>query len=375
MKKTSLLLAVCFLVLTTVANAATIRLAHRAGAKAAPMAVNGNQVVRYNLHFTDPKDMWESDQVQFCPDEKREECDGNIPFPITKTSDRTGYIDIPMEVIMGGQSASNLAGSSDWLNANWLFLPDCNLDLEGNLIFYRSQPNPNIPKSGGMHLLYVGPGAPFIPKDDDPQIYRCGGNVAQATVSTVVTSRYVAPVPAVAPAPVVTQTVKSTSTSVKKTAADDCTTCEKKIIAKVDEVKEDTVATRGSVGDVDKTEPVETRTIQAGKRKILKRIGDPVKPDSTLFKEVEQTNSTLGQLNDPQKPIAAVVEQTSNVLGQPKNSDETLIQIVEETRDAVKARKGSMSLMEWTLIILGIAAVIALVMRVPRLKRGKGINT
>lgn len=181
MKKMVMLMSLVLLLgFVSVAMATSVWLEKEAWVFADP-TVSGNklQYVRFSWTYADPNDMWANNQVQFCPDPLREGCDPNVPFAaeIPKTEVYKGNIfqyDIPGEVIEAGQSALNLANDSDWFNALWLGLPDCQkLHLGPHLIYYRSMPDPSISKSGGWHILYVGPGAPFIPQAGDPRIYNC----------------------------------------------------------------------------------------------------------------------------------------------------------------------------------------------------------
>jgi hypothetical protein len=156
--------------------ATPVWLVHKARVDAEP-ATNGSDYVTFTWTYEDPQDMWQTNQVQFCPDPLRDGCDNNAPFTMVKISDKVLQINIPMEVIKAGQSAENLANDSNWLDALWLGLPDCgNLTLGKNLVYYKSVANPDIVKSGGMHILYVGPGAPFIPQAGDSRAYTCGAN-------------------------------------------------------------------------------------------------------------------------------------------------------------------------------------------------------
>jgi hypothetical protein len=119
--------------------------------------------------------MWANNQVQFCPDPLRPNCDPNVPFAAKEVNENVYEYDVPKELISYGQSALNLANDDDWLDALWLGLPDCQrLHLGKDLVLYKSMADPNIPKSGGMHILYVGLGAPFVPAADDPNLYSCG---------------------------------------------------------------------------------------------------------------------------------------------------------------------------------------------------------
>ncbi len=367
MKKMScLLLVMFFLALATVAVTKAVYLVGGTQVDAEYMG----KYVRFTWKFSDTGDMWANNQVMYYPDPIRDQKpgfedfvpdEGNVPFPAKKTGTDILYYDIPTELIQWGQSALNLADNVDWFNGLWLGLPDCGkLHVGKNLVLYRSVARGDIPHSGGMHLLYVGPGAPFVPKANDPMLYQCGGNVAQATAPPVVTSRYVSPAPTVAPAPVVAQVVKSAPAPVKKKTVADagCTTCEKEIITKVDAVKVDTGEIRESVGDVDKTEPVEEQTIQkktriilAKTKKIDKAVGEG-KTDHSLHQKI-------GEPSKPDGSVVAEVEQTNKMLGQPKDPKETLTQIVEETRDATK--KSGFAGWQWALLGAAVIGLIWLV--------------
>lgn len=141
--------------------------------------------VQFIWKFSDSGDMWPDNQVMYCPDPLRGGCDQNIPFaPVV--SGKNYQFNVPMMVIAGGQSGFSLAKDGNWSDNLWLGLPDCSkLHLGRNLIYYNSTPDSNIPNSGGMHILYVGPGAPFVPKADDPRIYNCAAEpVKSVTMST-----------------------------------------------------------------------------------------------------------------------------------------------------------------------------------------------
>jgi hypothetical protein len=135
--------------------------------------------VQFMWRFSDKGDMWPDNQVMYCPDPLRGGCDHNVPFaPVV--SEKRYQFTVPMMVISGGQSGFSLAKDGNWSDNTWLGLPDCSkLHLERNLIYYNSTPDPNIPNSGGMHILYIGPGAPFVPKADDPRIYNCAAEPAK----------------------------------------------------------------------------------------------------------------------------------------------------------------------------------------------------
>ena len=173
MKKTTMLLVVCMLAIFS-AGAAFAKTVYLAG-EAWIEVDSTREPIEFIWKFSDQKDMWANNHVAFCPDLLRENCDPNVPFSGEKLSADTYGFKIPKEVIAGGQSAFNLANDDDWLDALWLGLPDCQrLHLGKDLVFYKSIADPNIPKSGGMHILYVGPGAPFVPNPNDPRLYTCG---------------------------------------------------------------------------------------------------------------------------------------------------------------------------------------------------------
>lgn len=148
--------------------------------------------VQFIWKFSDSGDMWPDNQVMYCPDPLRGGCDQNVPFaPVV--SGKNYQFNVPMMVIAGGQSGFSLAKDGNWSDNLWLGLPDCRkLHLGKNLIYYNSTFDPGIPNSGGMHILYIGPGAPFVPKADDPRRYNCEAEpVKSVTVSTAPQKRII----------------------------------------------------------------------------------------------------------------------------------------------------------------------------------------
>lgn len=177
--------------LLMVASVAFAKSVYLAGEAWVDADLVGN-AVQFTWKFADHGDMWANNQVQFCPDPLREGCDPNVPFAAANAGGNVYQYSIPMEVIAGGQSALNLANDSNWFDALWLGLPDCQrLHLGPHLIYYRSIVDPSIPKSGGMHILYVGPGAPFIPQPGDPRIYNCGKPVKSVAVPSAPQKRII----------------------------------------------------------------------------------------------------------------------------------------------------------------------------------------
>jgi len=188
MKKYALLMVVFFWgMIATTANAQAVYMVGDVYVKSA--LINNGQAVRFTWTFDDVGDMWMNDQIMFYADPIRDQWPGfekfvpgerRSPFQMEKEGVNTLHADIPMEVITEwGQSGFNLAGSNGWLaNVPWLGLPDCSkVHLDEAMIFYRSVADKSIPNSGGMHVLYIGSGAPFVPKADDPMIYRCSAGV------------------------------------------------------------------------------------------------------------------------------------------------------------------------------------------------------
>lgn len=197
MKKTTTLLLVCMLAIFSAGMvfAKPIYLVGKASVDASdPMDVNGTKIVRYTFRYTDAKDMWHDEQVMFCADAKRDGCDFNVPIGSVKTEGLVRTWDIPLELIQWNQSGTNWAKSEDLLNTSWLGIPDCrNLTVGKNLIIARSLKDANIEGSGGHYLLYVGPGAPYIPTADEvlsdektKVIYTCGAKPVATPVSAPV---------------------------------------------------------------------------------------------------------------------------------------------------------------------------------------------
>jgi hypothetical protein len=335
------LLVLCFvaIALSTSAMAYTERLTSPARVDADLVDVNGKKYIRFTFTHTSAADTWHDTLVSFCPDPLREGCDNNIPFSITKMECTTTMIwDIPLEVIAGGQSAVNWACDEDWFNTKWLFLPDCrNLTVGRNLIYYKSLPDPMIPKSGGMHLLYVGPGAPFVPASDDPRWFRCGGYCAPSAPPIVIAPVVPAPVP-----PVVKPAEPCKKPASPKSICDE--PC-------IQQISEDTSATRESVGVIDKTEPADEQKLQQKARKTL-----------AISKRVETNTSTIIDQNN----------QTNDKLGTPKGEGQTLFSELDDVKGGVtiiqnqvdtkfneiKAQVSTSFWDKWWLLILAIAAAI-----------------
>jgi len=164
--KLLLLLVLCGLS-ATVAIAKPIYLANEGWVEASdPMVVNGKKVVRYTIRYAEAGDMWHPIQVMFCADARRDGCDSNAFFNAVSTEGLVRTWDVPFEVIQWGQSGTNW-GNED-VDPLMLGIPDCrNLHVGKNLRIARSLPDPDIKKSGGHYLLYVGPGAPYVPGPDD----------------------------------------------------------------------------------------------------------------------------------------------------------------------------------------------------------------
>ena len=254
----------------------------------------GNGVVQFVWKFADSKDMWANNQVMFCADPLRENCDPNIPFAGKEVDGNQLKYDIPQEVIAGGQSAFNLANDADWLDALWLGLPDCQHVHPGkNVVFYRSVADPNIPKSGGMHILYVGPGAPFVPQANDPRLYTCGTYAVPVGQNKVAT----------------TSADSKTSSSKKTSMNDDC--CNEVL---------------SSVGKPDATDLPDEKTVQQKTRKTLshtKKISHAVgesKSGRSLHDKVGEfkyNKSTLaGTLEEIHKDVKDLKDKSNG--GTPK---------------------------------------------------------
>ncbi|MFA6160292.1 MAG: hypothetical protein WC678_04390 [Parcubacteria group bacterium] len=288
MKKKSLfLLIILSLFFATTSAAKPVHLTGEIWVDMDPIISSGGQLqsVRVTCKYANTIDMWADNYIAYCADPLREGCDNNIPFSAEKAGGNiykgNVYIfEIPGEVITGGQSAFNFAHDTNWFDADWMWLPDCKrIHLGPHVIYYKSNPDPNIAKSGGMHLLYVGPGAPFIPTADDSRNYQCYNSVS-APPQAIQAPAQISPAPAPviqqatpAPAPAVTTSVAVAKTPVvKRPAREKCNPCEEAIKANTD-------ATRKSVGDIDPAEPYEEQTLQS-KARITKEAVGKGKPDN-----------------------------------------------------------------------------------------------
>ncbi len=209
------MIAVLVLGFATLAIAKPVYLVNSAKISANPVTVGDKQFVRYTITYTDAKDMWQSDSVNFCADALREGCNENLPLAFVKSEGLTRTWDTPMDVIQGGQSGVNFAKDEDWFNTLWLGLPDRKLEVGSNLVCARSVVDPEIPHSGGVYLLYTGPGAPYVPSatetgnDGRPVIFPCGGGQASAVRNVAVTPATVKVVPVSAKAGMVQSVVNS----------------------------------------------------------------------------------------------------------------------------------------------------------------------
>lgn len=279
MKKKSLfLLIVLSLLFTATSIAKPVHLTGEAWVDADPIISNRVlQSVKVTWRFAEIRDMWADNYIAYCADPLREGCDENAPFSVEKKEGNIFTYDIPGEVILRNQSAFNLAHDTDWFNASWLFLPDCKrLHLGRNLIYYKSNPDPTIAKSGGMHLLYVGPGAPFIPQQGDPNLYVC--DAVAKVVSTPIAPIQIVPAPAPVVktvfVPVVTTPIAKKTPAVKKPARKkDCDPCEA-----IKPVKTDTGEIRKNIGEATDDEKAKNLdTVHKKQTKILKTLGESKK--------------------------------------------------------------------------------------------------
>lgn len=179
--KRLLLMAMMLLGFATSAMAKPVYLAADAQVDATPVNVGGKEYLRYSIRTCDSGDLWMSNVVNFCADKLREGCDENLPSGYTSTDGNTRTWDVPMEVIKRGQSGMNFAHDGDWFNTLWLGLPDSKVKVGPNLVCARSIKDENIAHSGGVYLLYVGPGAKYVPApgelgiDGRPVIVPCDG--------------------------------------------------------------------------------------------------------------------------------------------------------------------------------------------------------
>lgn len=325
MKKKPLFLFVFLsLLFTTTSIAKPVHLTGEIWVDMDPIISSGGQLqsVRVTCKYANTIDMWADNYIAYCADPLREGCDNNIPFSAEKAVDNiykgNVYIfEIPGEVITGGQSAFNFAHDTDWFDADWMWLPDCKrIHLGPHVIYYKSNPDPNIAKSGGMHLLYIGPGAPFIPTADDSRNYQCYNSVS-APPQAIQAPAQVSP----APAPVVQQTTPAhapavttsvavaksspSSVSVKRPRTEKCNPCEEAI-------KADTKAIRNSVGDADPAEPADEQTLQGKGKKdleISKKIETSVGKDTP--KEGEKPKSLHEKQDENKRLLEKIAAQTA----------------------------------------------------------------
>lgn len=309
------------------AMATPVWLGNKAGVKAEPiMASDGVhiQYIRYIFTHVDHKDTWHKEFVAYCADPLRAGCDANIPMRYNSKDGGTMIWDVPFEIIAGGQSAVNWAKEETWLNTFWLGLPDCqNLTVGKNLIYYNSNKDEGIPGSGGMHLLYIGPGAPFIPQPGDPNLFTCASYEAKS-IST-------------APAVSVIQTPspKKWRSQKKFRKLSNGIFCEEPCIKEtlqntreikedVKEIKTDVKDVKESVGPIDKTEPVDEQTLQQKTRKNLK-----------LTKEVHKAVGTS-------KSGRSLHDKTGDF----KRKNGTIAGSLEEIHRDVKEIKGALKIPE-----------------------------
>lgn len=293
MKKVLIITMAMVIIAASAAFAKPVYLAGEAWVDADP----ASNAVQFTWKFADHGDMWANNQVQFCPDPLREGCDPNVPFAAANAGGNVYQYSIPMEVIAGGQSALNLANDSNWLDALWLGLPDCSkLHLGKNLIYYRSILDPGIPKSGGMHILYIGPGAPFVPQAGDPRIYQCK----------------VSPTTAITPTISVAEKPKKAVPQKKFKKRADGTICEEPCIQETlqntREIKSDVKEVKESVGTPDKTDAADEKTVQQKARKTLKKVKH-IKAQVGTSKSGRSLHDKVGEFKRKNGTVAGSLEE------------------------------------------------------------------
>ncbi|KKR22092.1 MAG: hypothetical protein UT50_C0001G0004 [Candidatus Moranbacteria bacterium GW2011_GWA2_39_41] len=252
--------------------------------------------------------------VQYCQDNMRAGCANNIVIKPSEDSGGTMKFQLDNEGVADGQVAFNFRKTS--LPGNpWLAIPDCRVKTTGLAGMGMSYHTPDIAESGGAHFVFTGTQIKIwspVPSGEwcDEQ------RIARAPIAQVIPRAYVVP-------PVGPRRTSSTR--------DGCTTCEKKILAKVEEVKEDTTAIRESVGDVNPKEVEGERTLQQKSRIILAKT-----------KKIEKA---VGE--DANK--GGVQLSLHDKIGVPTNSNDTVMSKLDKIDDAT-----------FLGLLAGIASVILL---------------
>lgn len=342
MKKMIMLAIAALMLASTSAHAKPVWLAKGAAVNAEPVIVDNQEFVRYSVHYQCAEDMWQNDVTNFCADKLREGCDRNLPIKFTGTEGLTRTWDVPMEVVRAGQSGMNFTKDENWFDTLWLGLPDRNLQVGSNLVCARSVMDPSIAKSGGTYLLYVGPGAPYVPSanelgiDGRPVIFTCPGNVPAAREVPVVREapRKVAP-----PKEYPRKTVKR-----RGPCPDGKGICIQPCIV---EIREGVQYLVKSVGMWTPEEPIEERTLQQKARITLDSLGKPDKTDEPDEKTVQQkTRKTLKHVKRIDKNVGQGKTGRSlhDKLGESKRKNGQLMPQVEEMHKDIKDIKAHLNI-------------------------------
>lgn len=338
MKKMIMLAIAALMLASTSAHAKPVWLAKGASVDAQPVIVDNNEFVRYTVRYQCAEDMWQDDVVNFCADKLREGCDRNLPIKFARTEGLTRTWDVPMEVVRNGQSGINFAKDENWFNTLWLGLPDGNLRVGSNLVCARSIADAGIPHSGGTYLLYVGPGAPYVPSantlgiDGRPVTFACSGNVP-----------VVREVPVVKVAPPKKDYPRKTVKR-KGPCPDGKGICSQPCIVEIREGVEYLVK---SVGMWTPDEPVEERTLQQKARITLDSLGKPDKTDEPDEKSVQQkTRKTLKHVKRIDKNVGEGKTGRSlhDKLGESKRKNGQLIPLTEEMHKDIKDIKAHLGI-------------------------------
>ncbi|NTW27514.1 MAG: hypothetical protein HGA36_04275 [Candidatus Moranbacteria bacterium] len=347
-----ILMATMLLVLgiTTSVLAKPVNLAHLARIDANPVTINGCQFVEYVMRYTDPKDMWHDNTVNFCADALRDGCNENLPLKFISTEGLVRKYRTPMEVISAGQSGVNLAHDEDWFNTLWARIPDNNLEVGNNLVCARSLPDVSIPHSGGTYLLYTGPGAPYVPSKNDvfpgTEKRDASGNIIAGTgVKILVPCGNAAIAKVVAPAPAKKAVTAVRKKVIKKVPCPDGTgICSQPCIIEIREGVEHLIE---SVGMPTKDEPADEKTLQQKARKTLDSVGVADKTDEADEKTLQQkARKGLKLKKEIHKAVGTSKSGRSlhDKLGESKRPNGQLIPVVEEMHNDIKDIKAHLNI-------------------------------
>jgi len=301
----------CLLLVASLASATPIP-------PGSPLMVERDANRPWVIHLKgDPADLARQNfLVQFLPDELREHAVNKIAVPGAKVSENEKIFEMDKTGLELGLIGFNFADTDRWTQSNiWLGIPSSYVKMGHGISMTYSTKDPNIPLSGGHHFLnlygpYANAGAFKAPRTISGSFKKAGGGG------------------------------KAGAGSGGKDGG--CTNCEKKILEEVKSVKEDTVAIRESVGDIDKNEPVEEQTVQKKLRIMLpiikkmgpalgegkpdkngkklsvhEKLGEPTKPGATVMAEVEKTNATMGEPTKPGETVMTKLNKIENATAAP----------------------------------------------------------